>query len=38
MLTPDNANHSGVVGMEEAKKIFPGNILSKLIFVFQHLD
>ena len=37
MLTPDIADHSGVVGMEEAKEIFPGNIISKLIFVFSAL-
>ena len=37
MLTFDIANHSGVVGMEEAKEIFPGNIISKLIFVFSAL-
>jgi hypothetical protein len=37
MLTPDIANYPGVIGMEEAKKIFPGNIISKLIFVFSAL-
>ena len=37
MLTPETENHSGVLVMEDAKKIFPGNIISKFIFIFSAL-
>ena len=35
MLTPNLGKHSGVIRMEEAKKIFPGHALSHLLFLFS---
>ena len=35
MLSPNPENPSKVVGMKEAKKTFPGNIISKILFVFS---
>ena len=35
MATHSPALHSGLIGMEEAKKTFPGNIISKILFVFS---
>ena len=32
-----NTAHSGLIGMKEAKKTFPGNIMSKMLFVFSAL-
>ena len=37
MLTPNPAKHSVVIGMKEAKKTFPGSIISKILFVFSAL-
>ena len=37
MLTPNHAKHSVVIGMKEAKKTFPGSIISKILFVFSLL-
>ena len=37
MLVPIIVKHSGVAGMKEAKKTFPGNIFSKYLFVFSAL-
>ena len=37
MLTPNLAEHSVVIGMKEAKKTFPGSIISKILFVFSAL-
>ena len=37
MLVPNIVKHSGVAGMKEAKKTFPGNIFSKYLFVFSAL-
>ena len=35
MATHSPELHSGVIGMGEAKKTFPGNIISKILFVFS---
>ena len=35
MLTPNPTKHSVVIGMKEAKKTFPGSIISKILFVFS---
>ena len=37
MVTPNPEKHSGVIRMEEAKKIFPGHALSHLLFLFSTL-
>ena len=37
MLTPNPTKHSVVIGMKEAKKTFPGSIISKILFVFSLL-
>ena len=37
MLVPIIVKHSGVAGMKEARKTFPGNIFSKYLFVFSAL-
>ena len=37
MLTPNLGKHSGVIRMEEAKKIFPGHTISHLLFLFSTL-
>ena len=37
MLTPNPPKHSVVMGMKEAKKTFPGSIISKILFVFSAL-
>ena len=37
MLTPNPTKHSVVIGMKEAKKTFPGSIISKILFVFSAL-
>ena len=37
MLTPNLAEHSVVIGMKEAKRTFPGSIISKILFVFSLL-
>ena len=37
MLVPIIVKHSGVAGMKEATKTFPGNIFSKYLFVFSAL-
>ena len=37
MLTPNPTKHPVVIGMKEAKKTFPGSIISKILFVFSAL-
>ena len=37
MLTPNLEKYSGVIRMEEAKKIFPGHAISHLLFLFSTL-
>ena len=37
MLRPNLAKHSVVIGMKEAKKTFPGSIISKILFIFSAL-
>ena len=37
MLTPNLEKYSGVIRMEEAKKIFPGHTISHLLFLFSTL-
>ena len=37
MLTPNPIKHPVVIGMKEAKKTFPGSIISKILFVFSLL-
>ena len=37
MLTPNLGKHSGVIRMEEAKKIFPGHTISHILSLFSTL-
>ena len=37
MLTPNLGKHSGVIRMEEAKKIFPGHTVSHILSLFSTL-
>ena len=37
MLTPNLMKHSGVIRMEEAKKIFPGHTISHILSLFSTL-